>query len=130
MVDANQTIRENSESATTELGNIINNETQRQTNGGTNESLTGEENTSEISTTDNSLNIPKETETNQMPTETATVQSVIVDVGREYVVQKGDTLTLIATKMYGDKNKVKDIMQANDIENADYVEVGDKLYLP
>lgn len=130
MVDANQTMRENSESATTESGNIINNETQTQTNGGTNESVTGEENTSEISTTNYSSNIPKETETNQMPTETATVQSVIVDVGREYVVQKGDTLTLIATKMYGDKNKVKDIMQANDIENADYVEVGDKLYLP
>lgn len=130
MVNANQTMMENSESATTESGNIINNETQTQTNGETKESVTGEENTSEISTTDYSSNIPKETETNQMPTETATVQSVIVDVGREYVVQKGDTLTLIATKMYGDKNKVKDIMQANDIENADYVEVGDKLYLP
>lgn len=62
--------------------------------------------------------------------ETATVQRVVVDTSREYVVQKGDTLLIIASKMYGDKTKVKDIMQANNIENADYVEAGDKLYLP
>jgi Tfp pilus assembly protein FimV len=52
--------------------------------------------------------------------------------GKTYVVQKGDTLSSIAQKMYGDKKKWKVIWDANKsvIPNKDKLTVGTKLTIP
>ncbi len=56
--------------------------------------------------------------------------SVVANETNYYTVNVGDTLYSIAMKIYNDGDKVNDIMSLNNIENPDYVEVGDKLLLP
>ena len=49
-----------------------------------------------------------------------------------YTIQKGDTLSGIAKEKYGDSNKYKYILEANEevIENADNIYPGQKIRLP
>ncbi len=47
-----------------------------------------------------------------------------------YVVQKGDTLAGISTQLYGDKSKVAEICELNQIEDGDKIIVGQVLKLP
>lgn len=49
---------------------------------------------------------------------------------RTYVVQAGDTLCLIALKLYGDKKYYKDIAAANPGMNQDLIRPGQILCLP
>ena len=49
---------------------------------------------------------------------------------RQYVVEKGDTLSLIAEKVYGDKNKWHKIRDANKIKNVNALRPGTKLIIP
>lgn len=52
--------------------------------------------------------------------------------GRTHTVQKGDTLTSIAKKYYGDANRWKDIYNANKtrIKDKDKLTIGTKLIIP
>lgn len=45
-------------------------------------------------------------------------------------VQRGDTLALLAIRLYGDRMRAMDIARANDIENPDLILVGQVLRLP
>lgn len=47
-----------------------------------------------------------------------------------YIVENGDSLESISTKIYGDTSGVSKIKEANDIENADAIFAGQKLILP
>lgn len=47
-----------------------------------------------------------------------------------YVVQSGDSLESISTKIYGNKSRVERIKELNQIENADTIFAGQKLNLP
>lgn len=49
---------------------------------------------------------------------------------RMYTVQPGDTLFLIAEKIYGSGLNLQDIMEANKLTNPDQIEVGQKLIIP
>ena len=49
---------------------------------------------------------------------------------REYIVQRGDTLTSISILFYQDRRMIKRICQLNGIENADNIVVGQKILLP
>ncbi|NUQ50043.1 MAG: LysM peptidoglycan-binding domain-containing protein [Phycisphaerae bacterium] len=50
---------------------------------------------------------------------------------RTYVVQKGDTLSSLARKFYGDQKRWKDIYQANkQLTNPNKLPVGTKLIIP
>jgi len=49
---------------------------------------------------------------------------------RIYVVQKGDVLSRIAVKFYGDAKRQQDIIDANKITNPDKLLVGTKLVIP
>jgi len=48
----------------------------------------------------------------------------------KYVVQKGDSLALIAQKVYGDRNAWVRIAQANNLASPDLIEVGMELVIP
>jgi nucleoid-associated protein YgaU len=50
--------------------------------------------------------------------------------GTTYTVKSGDMLMLIAKKFYGDENKYKLIMEANNIKDANMIYVGQKLIIP
>jgi len=47
-----------------------------------------------------------------------------------YIVQSGDSLESISTKIYGNTSKVEKIKETNNIENADSILIGQKLMLP
>lgn len=47
-----------------------------------------------------------------------------------YTVKKGDTLVSISKNVYNSSAKVADIMEANNIDNQNYIFVGQKLILP
>lgn len=49
---------------------------------------------------------------------------------QEYVVQKGDSLSKISQKFYGDKNGVQKIVRFNELKNANVIRVGMKLKIP
>ena len=49
---------------------------------------------------------------------------------REYIVQRGDTLTSISILFYQDRRMIKRICELNGIENADNIVVGQKILLP
>lgn len=49
---------------------------------------------------------------------------------RQYVVQRGDWLSKIAKRYYGDIKLYKLLQSANNIENADEIEVGQVLVIP
>lgn len=48
----------------------------------------------------------------------------------EYIVKEGDTLAAICKKKYGTLSNIQEICSINNIENADYIEPGQKIYLP
>ncbi len=48
----------------------------------------------------------------------------------EYIVKDGDTLAAICKQKYGTLSKMKEICALNNIENADYIAPGQKIYLP
>jgi LysM repeat protein len=47
-----------------------------------------------------------------------------------YVVQPGDSLSIISKRFFGDFSKVKDLQELNKIPNADIIQPGQKLILP
>ena len=49
---------------------------------------------------------------------------------RTYTVQAGDTLFLIAERIYGSGLNMQDIMKTNKMNNPDQIEVGQKLIIP
>jgi LysM repeat protein len=59
-----------------------------------------------------------------------TANSNAVKTSEYYEVQKGDTLTGICKKIYGTTEKIKDLADANQLENADDIREGQKLLLP
>ncbi len=75
---------------------------------------------------------PKEQETTtQKPKEpetTAQIESVVEPTF--YVVKSGETLSDISRTIYNDVSKVEDIMNANDIDDADMIYEGQKIVLP
>lgn len=50
--------------------------------------------------------------------------------GRLYTVEKGDTLSIIAEKVYGDKNMWHKIRDANKIQNVNFLRPGTELIVP
>lgn len=49
---------------------------------------------------------------------------------KTYIVEKGDTLYSISMSVYGSAEKIKDIVDINDLDDEDYVMVGQKIFLP
>lgn len=70
------------------------------------------------------------------PAKTSSEQTVVPQAkaaaGRTYVVQKGDTLSSIARKFYGDSKKWKTIWDANrgTVPNKDKLAPGTRLTIP
>lgn len=52
------------------------------------------------------------------------------EYGEEYVVKEGDTLAEICKTKYGSLTKIEEICTINNINNADYIAPGQKIYLP
>lgn len=48
----------------------------------------------------------------------------------EYVVQEGDTLAKISRDHYGTDEKISEICILNEIQNGDYIQVGETILLP
>lgn len=56
--------------------------------------------------------------------------SQVTNVENKYVVQPGDSLSIISQKVYGDIFSWPKILQANNLTNADQIEVGMVLSIP
>ena len=52
------------------------------------------------------------------------------EAARTYTVQRGDTLSSIARKVYGDQKRYKDIAQANNMSDPNKLHIGQVLTLP
>ncbi|HYF13597.1 MAG TPA: LysM peptidoglycan-binding domain-containing protein [Phycisphaerales bacterium] len=50
--------------------------------------------------------------------------------GRQYVVKKGDSLSIIAQRELGTMKRVNEIMRLNNLSNPGAIRVGDRLVLP
>lgn len=68
------------------------------------------------------------TQQTTQPVTTAKIEPVAEPVF--YVVKQGETLSDISRSFYNNTTKIKDIMKANDIENADMIYEGQKIILP
>lgn len=72
-------------------------------------------------------------QTNAQPAETqqaAPTEAEQILAQGYYVVQSGDSLESISTKIYGNTSRVAKIKEINNIENADNIIIGQKLLLP
>lgn len=49
---------------------------------------------------------------------------------KKYIVKEGDTLELISKKIYGNRNKIEEIMSINGLDNPDKIYIGKTLLLP
>ena len=47
-----------------------------------------------------------------------------------YIIQKGDSLTAICIRQYGDDELLEEVCELNGIENPDDIKVGEKILLP
>ncbi len=73
--------------------------------------------------------IPAETTEQTTLTETTTEETTAVQMSK-YTVEKGDTLSRISEKLYGTIGRIEEIMQLNDMEDADELAEGMQLVLP
>lgn len=79
----------------------------------------------------------EETQTEEKKTEDAAQETAAEPTEAEtilaqgyYIVESGDSLESISTKIYGNTSRVKKIKEINEIENADAIFAGQKLILP
>jgi nucleoid-associated protein YgaU len=49
---------------------------------------------------------------------------------RQYIVREGDSLWVIADKQLGDKERFREIIKLNALEDEDYLTVGQRLLIP
>ena len=50
--------------------------------------------------------------------------------GIEYTIKKGDTLSRIAKTLLGDASRYKELAKLNNIDNPDYIQVGQEIIIP
>ena len=80
--------------------------------------------------------VEEETIKEELPEKSEELNEVLVETVHdaptyeEYIVQAGDTLVGISRKAYGTDEKVAEICQLNEIENGDYIQVGEIILLP
>ena len=60
----------------------------------------------------------------------ATATSQVTYVEDKYIVQPGDSLSIIAQKVYGDLNAWTQIMAVNNLTTPDNIEAGMVLVIP
>lgn len=80
-----------------------------------------------LATTDE--NQAQEETTEDVLEKTAT-PTISTEGKQSYIVEQGDTLQIISMKIYQTTDKVDEIMELNQIENADKILVGEKIWLP
>ena len=70
------------------------------------------------------------TESNETVLETNSEEVIETMSQNYYYVEEGDTLLSISLKMYQSEAYVKDIKEANQLEDENYIKIGQKLILP
>lgn len=73
---------------------------------------------------------PTTEETTQPPVEEYTQNPVSVKETKTYIVEKGDTLYSICEKLYGNTDKIKEIIRMNDLSTENAIYYGEKLIVP
>lgn len=69
---------------------------------------------------------PEET---SAPAQTQSPEEVVQRI-ESYIIQKGDTLIAISTRIYGNESAVSQICALNNISNPDNIQIGQKILLP
>lgn len=85
-----------------------------------------------------SMEESKETDTTEERSDTENTQTSEQEVEKtesnaassEYLVQDGDTLGLISEKLFGSKNRWRELAELNSLENPNLIYVGQKLMVP
>lgn len=81
--------------------------------------------------TENSNQKPLETESaDQEKPDSKETGAAVAETPEYYIVKKGDTLTSICKTIYGSTEKLDEIIESNQLENADDIRVNQKLLLP
>lgn len=73
---------------------------------------------------------PQKPEEEAKPAEDAQATETTPEEPKYYTVQAGDTLQSICLKIYQDKSMISKLCEANEIENGDRIQAGQKLILP
>ncbi len=66
-------------------------------------------------------------ESQEEPAEEAAAETPVYE---EYTIEPGDTLAQICRNIYGSDEMVDEICELNEIENGDYIQVGETILLP
>ena len=66
----------------------------------------------------------------EAPVEEAMGQTIESEEPVEHIIAKGETLISISKKYYGDESKVSLICEKNNIQDADNIQIGQKIILP
>lgn len=74
--------------------------------------------------------VQKEVSEGTESSEQSEIEKMAEESYEEYTVKKGDTLAAICRKKYGSLTNMDKICTLNNIENADHISPGQKLYLP
>ena len=69
---------------------------------------------------------PEET---SAPVQTQSPEETVQRI-ESYIIQKGDTLIAISTRIYGNESAVSQICALNNISNPDNIQIGQKILLP
>lgn len=94
-------------------------------------SLYDPEKTQENTDEDKQEQLPEsDTQVNQTENVQETISAEISLKDKEYVIQRGDTLTSICKNLYGTISKIDEICELNEIEPEEFIYPGQKLLLP
>jgi len=85
-----------------------------------------------ITVTENEVSVPSSPDETDTDIYTSSIPETVTerDIPEYYIVEKGDSLSYISRKFYGDDSMITAIMAENDIENSDRIFYGKKLILP
>ena len=93
------------------------------------QTITGEKNISGKETESGSVQITETKNQTSLQEEVLPIEKKEENLYEEYIVKKGDTLATICKRKYGTLSNMQKICNINDIENADHIEPGQKIYL-
>ena len=72
----------------------------------------------------------RDAQVNQTENVQETISAEISLKDKEYIIQRGDTLTSICKNLYGTISKIDEICELNEIEPEEFIYPGQKLLLP
>ena len=94
------------------------------------EELSNEKDTEEIENEEKVTEEMKEETREETREEQAISEPVSGETHQSYIIQRGDTLTGISRRYYGDASKIREICELNHLSVEEFIFPGQKILLP